>query len=92
MKFEEAAGRRLLPANGEKIKRKIGEITEKFGRSAEILNADEDIHEQKFIIAQEKVQIVYHKKNGFITWSTRGFDKPDNADDKVCYPISQLIL
>ena len=83
VKFEETVGRRLLPSNGEKIKRKIAEITEKFDRNKDVPNADEDIHEQKFLIAQEKIQFVYHKKNGFVTWSTRSFDKPDNADDKV---------
>ena len=83
VKFEETVGRRLMPSNGEKIKRKIAEITEKFDRNKDLPNADEDIHEQKFLIAQEKIQFVYHKKNGFVTWSTRSFDKPDNADDKV---------
>jgi len=35
------------------------------------------------LILQEKINIIYHKKGGFITSSTRNFDKPDNADDKM---------
>jgi hypothetical protein len=82
VKFEESQPRRLLPSSNEKIKRKIKEITEKFRRNETIENADSDLHEKKFSIAQEKISIIYHKKDGFITSSTRTFDKPDNADDK----------
>lgn len=81
VQFEEP-GKAKMVAVGEKVRRKILEICEKYGRYSEIENADDDAAVVNYFINQEKISYKYHKKDGFVTNSTRTFDKPDNADDK----------
>jgi len=81
VQFEEP-GKAKLVAVGEKVRRKIIEIIEKSGRHPEVENADDDIASVRYLLALDKIAFRYHKKNGFVTNSTRIFEKPDNADDK----------
>ena len=68
-----------------RLSRPVFELVERFERNPRIENADEDIREQRFLVEHEKMFLIYHKKDNYITASSRNFEK-------VKKPLSTLVL
>ena len=56
-------------------------MVEKYKRN-KAKQANEDIAELIFLVADEKIQVTYHTEDKKISASTREFIKPPNADEK----------
>ena len=61
--------------NMSRLSRPVFELVERFERNPRIENADEDIREQRFLVEHEKMFLIYHKKDNYITASSRNFEK-----------------
>ena len=61
--------------NVSRLSRPVFELVERFERNPRIKNADEDIREQRFLVEHEKMFLIYHKKDNYITASSRNFEK-----------------
>ena len=61
--------------NVSRLSRPVYELVERFERNPRIKNADEDIREQRFLVEHEKMFLIYHKKDNYITASSRNFEK-----------------
>ena len=61
--------------NMSRLSRPVFELVERFERNPRIKNADEDIREQRFLVEHEKMFLIYHKKDNYITASSRNFEK-----------------
>ena len=63
-----------------RLSRPVYELVERFERNPRIKNADEDIREQRFLVEHEKMFLIYHKKDNYITASSRNFEKVEVQD------------
>ncbi|KAL8615670.1 hypothetical protein ACOMHN_034820 [Nucella lapillus] len=71
------------PQDGENIvnPRPIVKMVMKFKRNP-AKDANEDINEMVFMVAEDKIQLTYHTEQSNIAASTRDFVKPTNWDEK----------